>query len=145
MTELVKHLFFYGPVVRGFGRGSKQLGIPTANYPKEVVDQLPANIDVGVFCGFAQVENGEIHPMVMSIGFNPFFKNKLKSMETHIIHKFERDFYGKTLKILMTHFLRNEKNYDSLDALIQDIHNDIRTATELVQKINLTDIVTYFQ
>ena len=37
-----------GEVVKGFGRGSKQLGIPTANYPEAIVQKLPEAFDQGV-------------------------------------------------------------------------------------------------
>lgn len=32
-----------------------------------------------------------IYPMVMSIGWNPYYKNEKRSVEVHIIHKFEKD------------------------------------------------------
>ena len=36
----------------------------------------------------------------MSIGWNPFYENKKRAMETHIVHKFEEaDLYDKQLKV----------------------------------------------
>ena len=32
------------------------------------------------------------------VGWNPYYKNEKKSMETHIMHKFEEDLYGRMLK-----------------------------------------------
>jgi FAD synthase len=69
-----------GTVVHGFGRGGKQLGIPTANFPNEVVDELPIEYDQGVYYGWAQVDNGDIYRMVMSIGNNPYFNNEKRTM-----------------------------------------------------------------
>jgi riboflavin kinase len=69
-----------GLVVKGFGRGSKQLGIPTANYPDEVVEKLPECFNQGVYFGYAQVENGPVYKMVMSIGTNPYYNNEKKTM-----------------------------------------------------------------
>ena len=64
------HLPFFarGEVIRGFGRGSKELGIPTANFPDEVVDALPKEIETGIFFGWAKVDSSSIYPMVVSIG-----------------------------------------------------------------------------
>lgn len=45
-----------------------------------VVKNLPADFQTGVYCGWAAVETGPIHKMVMSVGWNPFFDNKEKSM-----------------------------------------------------------------
>jgi hypothetical protein len=49
------------------------------------VDELPAEISTGVYYGWASIDNGEVHKMVMSIGWNPFYDNKLKSMVSSII------------------------------------------------------------
>ena len=61
--------------------------------------------------------NGEINKMVASVGWNPFYNNEKKSFETHIIKKFESDFYESSLKVIVLGYLRPEKNYDSLQAL----------------------------
>jgi FAD synthase len=51
-----------------------------ANFKHNVVEGLPKELDTGVYYGWANVDNGEVHKMVMSIGWNPFFANKTKSM-----------------------------------------------------------------
>lgn len=69
-----------GEVVKGFQRGSKDLGMPTANYSDEVVDKLPTEFKQGVYYGWAQIDNGNVYKMVMSIGNNPFYDNEKKTM-----------------------------------------------------------------
>lgn len=123
-----------GVVVKGFGRGSKQLGCPTANFPVEVVNDLPSGIETGVYFGFSQVNNGEVHKMVMSIGWNPFYQNNTKSMETHILHEYQSDFYGQELKVIILGYLRPEKNFSSLNELIEAIKNDISEANGELDK-----------
>ncbi|KAM4577188.1 riboflavin kinase [Odontesthes bonariensis] len=120
--------FCRGEVIRGFGRGSKELGIPTANFPDSVVDNLPSDISTGIYYGWACVGNGDLYKMVMSIGWNPYYKNTKKSMETHVIHKFKEDFYGEILSVVMVGYIRPERSYDSLEALIAAINNDIEEA-----------------
>ncbi|XP_053181838.1 riboflavin kinase [Scomber japonicus] len=120
--------FSRGEVIRGFGRGSKELGIPTANFPDSVVDNLPADINTGIYYGWACVGNGDVYKMVMSIGWNPYYKNTKKSMETHVIHTFKEDFYGEILSVVMVGYIRPERSYDSLEALIAAINNDIEEA-----------------
>lgn len=123
--------FTAGTVVKGFGRGSKELGIPTANFPEHVVEHLPSEIQTGIYFGWAKVDDGPTHKMVMSIGWNPYYKNEKKSMEvylfqeTHIMHVFEEDFYGSELKVAMLGYIRGEKNFDSLEKLISAIQGDI--------------------
>ncbi|XP_026851540.1 riboflavin kinase [Electrophorus electricus] len=120
--------FCRGQVIRGFGRGSKELGIPTANFQDSVVDSLPADLSTGIYYGWGRVGNGDIHKMVMSIGWNPYYKNIKKSMETHLIHKFKEDFYGQMLSIVMVGYIRPERGFSSIDELITAIHSDIEEA-----------------
>ena len=63
-----------GKVVKGFGRGSKELGIPTANLDDSAISKLPDG-EVGVYFGWASL-SGKKYKMVVSIGWNPFFKNE---------------------------------------------------------------------
>jgi len=123
--------FVAGKVVKGFGRGSKELGIPTANFPEHVVASLPPTVGTGVYFGYACVDGGSVHDMVMSVGWNPYYKNDTKSMETHIMHKFAEDFYGASLRVCMVGFIRPELNFKSLDELIAAINGDIEMATQL--------------
>lgn len=126
--------FASGLVVKGFGRGSKELGIPTANFPESVVESLPNEVPTGIYYGWAQVDKGPVHKMVMSIGWNPFYDNKKKSMETHIIHDFGCDFYNSNLTVILLGYIRGEKNFNSLDELITEIHSDISIAKSELDK-----------
>ncbi|KAJ2450728.1 riboflavin kinase [Coemansia sp. RSA 2336] len=125
-------IFVEGHVVEGFGRGGKQLGIPTANLPTTVAKTL--DIPIGVYYGWALVEGDTVRPMVMSLGWNPYFKNQVKSAEVHIIHDYASDFYGKLLKVAILAYVRAERDYESLDDLIKDIKWDIRVALESLKR-----------
>ena len=63
--------------------------------------------------------------MVVSVGWNPFYKNTERSVEVHLLEKFARDFYGLPLRALLLGFVRPERNYESTDALVADINMDI--------------------
>ncbi|XP_070794744.1 riboflavin kinase [Pituophis catenifer annectens] len=124
--------FCRGEVVRGFGRGSKELGIRTANFSEEVVDSFPSDISTGIYYGWGCVGTGDVHKVVLSIGWNPYYKNVKKSVETHVIHTFKEDFYGEVLSIIIVGYIRPEQNFDSLDALITAIQHDIDEAKNLL-------------
>ncbi|XP_041355832.1 riboflavin kinase-like [Gigantopelta aegis] len=131
--------FAEGTVIKGFGRGSKDLGIPTANFPEHVVDKLPEDIACGVYYGWANVDSGEVYKMVMSIGWNPFYKNTKKTMETHIMNVFKEDFYGSVLKTVMLGYIRPMTTFKSLDELITAIKSDIGTASDLLESKEAQD------
>ncbi|GAA5843450.1 hypothetical protein JCM3766R1_004333 [Sporobolomyces carnicolor] len=134
-----------GWVSRGFGRGSKDLGCPTANLPDSSISPYYDTLQTGVYFGYARVlestttdddddggamtnEHDRVHPMVMSIGWNPFYNNDTRTAEVHILHTYPTDFYGKELRVIMLGFIRPEYNYTSMDALIKDIEFDKQVA-----------------
>uniref|UniRef100_A0A5F4WC56 riboflavin kinase n=1 Tax=Callithrix jacchus TaxID=9483 RepID=A0A5F4WC56_CALJA len=108
--------FCRGQVVHGFGHGSKLLGICTANFPEQVVDNLPADISTGINCGWVGVGSGDVHKMVVSIGWNPYYKNTNKAMETCIMHTSKEDFYKEILNVAI------------VESLISAIQGDIEEA-----------------
>ncbi|BES88185.1 riboflavin kinase [Nesidiocoris tenuis] len=118
-------LFVQGTVTRGFGRGSKELGCPTANYSQEVVKSLPQELDTGIYCGWASIDHGLVHKMVMSVGWNPFYNGKEKTMEVHILHEFPDQFYGAHMRVCVLKYLRPEMNFNSVDELIAQIKDDV--------------------
>ncbi|KAF6813835.1 riboflavin kinase [Colletotrichum sojae] len=142
-----------GKVISGFGRGSKELGIPTANLPVDAT-QTPwiDSTKSGVYFGWASLSlpashpdrvapppssgaapaqpraEFQLYPMVMSIGYNPFYKNTVRSAEVHVLHKFTEDFYDSHMRLLILGFVREEKDYKSLEALVADINLDCDVA-----------------
>jgi len=123
-------LYIEGKVIQGFGRGSKQLGIPTANLPAEEYGSLLSNVPVGVYYGWANIDSGEVYEMAMSVGWNPFFKNTKKTIEVHLIHKFPSDFYGAHMRVIALGFIRPMCDFKSLDELIDGIKGDIEYAQQ---------------
>ncbi|GAA5828353.1 hypothetical protein JCM5353_004803 [Sporobolomyces roseus] len=134
-----------GWVSRGFGRGSKDLGCPTANLPDSTISPYFDTLQTGVYFGWARVlqdsektrvdqgdERDKVWPMVMSIGWNPFYNNDTRTAEVHILNDYGSDFYGKELRVIMLGFIRPEYNYSSLDALIKDIETDKKVAFDSV-------------
>lgn len=68
-----------GTVVTGFGRGSRQLGVPTANMDPVPLQQQLQQLPRGVYFGWAQLEapgdwpaaDSAVHKMVMNVGRRP--------------------------------------------------------------------------
>lgn len=50
------------------------------------------------------------------------------------MHTFDGDLYGQILKLCICGYLRPEKNFDSLDALIAAIQKDIKDAKDFLDK-----------
>jgi len=133
-------------IVHGFGRGGKKLGIPTANLDmtSEIEGKLE-NFVSGVYYGWAEfiptsseetekesLDYGRKLPMVMSIGFNPYFNNKYKTAEAHIMEKFSGDFYDHNLRVKILGFIRTEADFTKFSHLIEAIHNDVQVAKDIL-------------
>mmetsp|Transcript_14854 Transcript_14854/g.22507 ORF Transcript_14854/g.22507 Transcript_14854/m.22507 type:complete len:251 (-) Transcript_14854:91-843(-) len=180
-------------VIRGFGRGSKDLGIPTANLCREHLKCKKMSFDslpTGIYWGFARIiasESGsesaasvkdykeetieteegssssassslplshnpahdnQIYKAAISIGYNPVYGNRDKTIEPHLIAPANNpnrnkskcketqfnDFYGSTLRLSIVGYLRPELPFEGLEKLIEAIKGDI------VQTERLADI-----
>ena len=95
---------------------STEIGCPTANFNEKVVEGLPADFQPGIYFGWAAIssEPETVRKAVVSIGWNPYYNNTKKSVETHILHNYEDKFYGDWLKLLICGYIRPECNFDSL-------------------------------
>ncbi|MFZ5818457.1 MAG: bifunctional riboflavin kinase/FAD synthetase [Chloroflexota bacterium] len=117
-----------GPVVHGDGRGRK-INVPTANidYPKDKV--IPTN---GVYAAWAWV-GGERIPAATNIGVNPTFTpdKQTPNVEAHLLG-FDRDLYGQDVKLEFVQRLRDELKFASVEALLEQIHADIRRTGEIL-------------
>ena len=133
----IDSLPFYlkGKVIPGFQRGSKELGFPTANIPIEPYQELLQVIPTGIYSGWISLEEN-VYKMAMSIGWNPFYKNEKKTIEIHIIHTFENDFYGKEIFAIALEYIRPELDFLSLEDLKSAIKDDIDYASVKLNETN---------
>ncbi|XP_068661909.1 bifunctional riboflavin kinase/FMN phosphatase isoform X2 [Aristolochia californica] len=127
-TLPIEPWYIGGPVVKGFGRGSKELGIPTANLSVEAFPDLLAEQACGVYFGWAGLSTRGIYKMVMSVGWNPYYNNVQKTIEPWLLHEFEEDFYGEDLRLVIVGYIRPEANFPTLESLIARIHQDRKIA-----------------
>jgi riboflavin kinase len=126
-----------GPIVPGYGRGSKELGVPTANIQHPDLQNLP--LQNGVYFGWAKLsdlpgstDKEPVRMMCCSYGNNPYYHNTLNTLEIHIMHQYDCDLYDRQLKVIICGFIRPQTDFDSLDKLIERIQMDLQ-----ISKANL--------
>jgi len=117
-----------GVVVRGDGRGGRQLGIPTANLDVAGDLAVPAN---GVYAGHLADEAGPPRPAAISVGVNPQFHTSGLRVEAHVLD-FDGDLLGAHVWVTFEHRLRDEAAFATVDDLVAQIHRDIRQARRLL-------------
>ena len=121
-NELLGHPYeMSGIVVHGNGIG-RGIGFPTANIQPESPEKIvPKNgvyaVSIPTYClGYT---NG-----ILNIGTNPTVGNSERTIELHI-PGFHGDLYGERLTIRFERFIREEKKFNSLDELKQQIQEDV--------------------
>ncbi|WP_369695065.1 bifunctional riboflavin kinase/FAD synthetase [Mesoflavibacter zeaxanthinifaciens] len=123
--------FISGEVVKGKGIG-RTLDYPTANiHIKESYKLIPRD---GVYVVKSVIDNTTIFGM-MNIGTNPTVSGKSRSIEVHFFN-FDKDIYGKNLKIEFLHWLRSEQKFESLEALKKQLNIDMTDALDHIKTIN---------
>ncbi len=136
IPNVTSPIFLEAEVVAGYGRGSKQLGVPTANLKPADVRAKTSPLPHGVYFGFARLlgegkGDGAVRKMVMNIGKRPTFVKENgpeESIEVHLMDYEGCDFYGGRLAVVICGFLRPEIKFDGLDALLNRIKTDIGMA-----------------
>lgn len=113
-----------GEVVRGDGRG-RELGVPTANLGMTTGFVLPAE---GVYAGDVILADGRRFRAAISVGTNPTFDGEREvRVESHLL-RFDEDLYGTQIRVEFARFLRGQRRFDTLDALIVQMREDIAAA-----------------
>ncbi len=112
-----------GTVIHGAKRG-RAIGIPTAN----IAPASDLVIAPGIYAVTLSVEGGPPLPAVASLGRNPtFVEQGGLVLEVHVLD-WDGDLYGKRVRTTFVARLRDEAKYDSIDALLAQIHQDIAEA-----------------
>lgn len=117
-----------GTVIHGEKRG-RTIGFPTANL--ELTDHYVAPAK-GVYA--VRVYHGEQSLRgVMNLGVKPTFHDSgmKPTFEVHVLD-FEGHLYDEELKVELVHYIREERKFDSIDALISQIREDALTAARLL-------------
>ena len=120
-----------GQVVRGDQRG-RSLGFPTANLCTDNELLPPA----GVYATTMTID-GVIRSSVTNVGVRPTVDSSGRmTVETHVFD-YERDLYGTAVRVAFVQRLRDERRFDSLDLLTEQIAADCRRARALFAHLSL--------
>ena len=141
-------------VCRGFGRGSSELGIPTANLDSNNLSALSVpqksaptfqDLPTGIYWGYARIGSDKVYTAAISMGYNPTYNNEQKTIEPHLIAQENdprrhasscgetvlQDFYDQPIRLSLCGYLRPELPFEGLDKLTQAIKKDIENAVAL--------------
>ena len=123
-TEMLgREYTILGTVTRGDSLG-KKIGFPTANLSAHS-EQFPPN---GVYAAGAKIDS-DLHRGVINLGVRPTVSGGKSERVLEIyLFDFDRDIYGQDVEVRFLKFLRPEKKFENLDALVQQIGRDVEQA-----------------
>ena len=126
-TRLMSRDFAIEGIVQGGDRRGRELGYPTANLT--LGDYLRPRY--GIYAVRVTLEDGSEHPGVANLGVRPTFDPPTELLETHLLD-FQGDLYGQKIAVALHAFIRDEKKFDDIEALIAHMRNDEAQARHLL-------------
>jgi riboflavin kinase/FMN adenylyltransferase len=128
---LLGHPYFLdGTIVEGRKRG-QTIGFPTANMATEN-ELIPPH---GVYATTMTID-GIVRGGVTNIGIRPTFDESEPTIETHLLH-YSGDLYGQRVRLSFVQRLRDERRFDTVDALRAQIEADRSRADHLFSRISV--------
>ena len=129
---LLGHQYYIdGTVIEGDKRG-RAIGFPTANLCTEN-ELLPPH---GVYATMATI-HGVVRASVTNVGVRPTVDSSGKTqVETHVFN-FHESVYGQSMRVGFVQRIRDERAFESLDALRAQIGADCDKARVLFNQLSL--------
>jgi riboflavin kinase/FMN adenylyltransferase len=118
-----------GTVFEGDQRG-RLLGFPTANVGVPNGMCMPAD---GVYAGWYERPDGTVYRCAINLGRRPTFYEHADAslLEAHLLDA-DVDLYGERAEVRFAYFLRSERKFDGVDALIAQLTHDVEHARQLL-------------
>lgn len=111
-----------GEVVVGNKLG-RTIGFPTSNI---MIDESMVTPPNGVYITYC-IYNGVKYPSITNVGIKPTIGSFKKNMETHIFN-FDKELYGKKIKVEFIKKTRDEVKFRSIEELSAQIAKDCNEA-----------------
>ena len=127
VSKLMSRDFAIEGVVQDGDKRGRELGYPTANLSLGDY-QRPR---YGIYAVRATLEDGSEHPGVASLGVRPTFDPPVELLETHLLD-YDGDLYGQRMEVALHAFIRDEKKFDDIDALVAHMREDEAQARTLL-------------
>ena len=114
-----------GTVVQGDLRG-RNLGFPTANLVPDDALVCPGH---GVYACLANGRGAAVN-----VGVRPTFETGRGVLIEAYILDFDGDLYGQELRLEFLTRLRGERRFETVDALVEQMHRDVEQAREAYRR-----------
>jgi riboflavin kinase/FMN adenylyltransferase len=124
---LGRHYSISSFVEHGTGTGSR-IGFPTANLAITPNKLVPKN---GVYAVWVDI-GGRTYPGALNAGYRPTFGENRLTVEAFIFD-FEGDIYHQDVRVRFVQRIRDEKRFESAEALVKQIGKDVVRARAILK------------
>ncbi|MEX3007132.1 bifunctional riboflavin kinase/FAD synthetase [Hoeflea sp. TYP-13] len=109
----------------------RTLGFPTANMalPKE------ADLCTGIYAVRFSRQDGSVHDGVASFGYRPTVDSDGAPLLETFVFDFDEDLYGETCGVTFFAHLREEKKFNGLDPLVEQMKRDMAEAKAVLSAV----------
>jgi len=126
-THLLSRDFAIEGVVQRGDRRGRELGYPTANMLLGDY-QRPR---YGIYAVRVTLDDDSEHTGVASLGVRPTFDPPTELLEAYLLD-FDGDLYGRRIEVALHAFIRDERKFDGVEALVAEMRNDEAAARRLL-------------
>jgi riboflavin kinase / FMN adenylyltransferase len=127
-AALLGHAWRVSGEVQGGAKRGTGMGYPTAN-----IGLAPGTaLAHGIYAVKVHV-GGKVHDGAAYLGTRPTFDNGDAVLETFLLD-FDGDLYGKTIELEFIGFIRGDRKFDSMDALVAQMDKDVARTREVLKK-----------
>ncbi|MCD4549384.1 MULTISPECIES: bifunctional riboflavin kinase/FAD synthetase [unclassified Schaalia] len=122
-----------GTVEHGHKRG-RELGFPTANLCSNIEGVVPGD---GVYAGWLvrrvpDTYAAEFLPSAISVGTNPQFLGRERTVEAHVLGRSDLDLYGEDVAVTFVSRIRSMCTFDSVPTLLAQMDEDLRSTAAVL-------------
>ena len=88
-----------------------------------------------MYAGWFERADGSEHPCAINLGRRPTFYEHAEAslLEAHLLD-FDGDLYGEHVKVRFAHFLRSERKFDGIEAIVAQLRLDVAHARSCCQR-----------
>ena len=133
-TRMLGRYFSINGVVEHGEKRGRELGFPTANLRISLEMIIPANGIYATIAHLGSEKDTRTHFSSTSIGTRPTFEGTDRSIEAYLLD-FDADLYGQTIQLDFVRRLRDELKFDTVDALLLQMEQDVKNTRHYLSVI----------
>lgn len=136
-AELLARPYTLGGTVRDGDHRGQTLGFPTANLAPPASLAVPAD---GIYAGFASIDqSADLRRALIYVGTRPTFDGTARGIEVNLLD-FSGDLYGRDLAVLFVERVREDRRFETADAMVRQMAEDEAEARRLLDRAPAGDL-----